>query len=337
MQPKSIPVRFIYRSESMTPLLSVMEHGGIWTKYGIDVRDFRFSKDPLDAEEQLLDGGIDFIFGNHISPYMRLAHGEPMVCMAQTENWLHLWVATSPEIRDLRMLTGRRVVSKPLFLEDGKFCGHGDGNKILLLELQGVDTKTVDFLQPRTVGNAVQAVRDGKAEACFVDPDRAGAAEAAGLLVHRLAPMPMVHSITYTTTYTRLQEQDDLGDRMMKVLVDATHFFKTRKEEAIEMVKNPVGKLREGQLEHVLANFDETAAEYETKPLPRAEAIVNVHRLASMVYPEAKAVNPLELWDTSTLRDLFRTGYVDNLYGGRDQVLSHISRTIAHGEHDDCD
>ena len=87
MQPKSIPVRFIYRSESMTPLLSVMEHGGIWTKYGIDVRDFRFSKDPLDAEEQLLDGGIDFIFGNHISPYMRLAHGEPMVCMAQTENW----------------------------------------------------------------------------------------------------------------------------------------------------------------------------------------------------------------------------------------------------------
>ena len=81
------------------------------------------------------------------------------------------------------------------------------------------------------------------------------------------------------------------------------------------------------QLEH--------AAEYETKPYPRAEAILNVHKLACMVYPEAKTVNPLELWDTQTLRNMFASGYVDELYGGRDKVIESISHTLAHGECDD--
>jgi ABC-type nitrate/sulfonate/bicarbonate transport system substrate-binding protein len=319
----------------MIPLLSVMEGAGIWKQHAIDVRDYRFSNDPLDAEEQLLDGGIDFIFGNHVSPYMRLAHGEPMVCMAQTENWLHLWVATNPNIPELRMLQGKRVVGKPLFLENGKFCGHGDGNRIILLELQGVDTKRVEFILPEKVGNAVEAVRDGKADACFVDPERAQRAVDAGLKVHRLPPMPMVHSITYTSTLPRVH-QDDLADRMMKVLVDATHFFKTRKEESIEILKNPVGTPRPGQIENVVAHYEETASEYETKPYPRAEAILNVHKLACMVYPEAKTVNPLELWDTYTLRRMHQTGYVDNLYGGKERVVADVQRVLNHGQCEDC-
>src|SRR5581483_1074874 len=337
-QQKIVPVRFIYRSESMVPLLTVMEKAEIWKQHGIDVRDYRFSADPLDAEEQLLDGGIDFIFGNHVSPYMRLARGEPMVCLAQTENWLHQWVATDPAIASLSNLNGKRVVGKPLFL-NGKFTGHGEGNQILLLELQGVDTKGVEFLLPNTVGNAIEAVRDGKAEACFIDPNRADRAEAAGLKVHRLAPMPMVHSITFTTTWPRLQQENDFADRIMKVLVDSTHFFKTKKEQTLELMKEPVGPMREGQMDRLVAQYDEHAAEYETKPYPRAEAIINVHKLACMVYPEAKTVNPLELWDTQTLRSIHATGYVDHLYGGHDRVIANIQRELAHGhgEDEDCD
>src|SRR5688572_204381 len=115
----------------MVPLLTVMENAGMWKTHGIDVREYHYTDDPLDAEEKLLDGGIDFIFGNHVSPYMRLAHGEPMVCLAQMENWLHSWVATSPEVPDLRSLTGKRVVNEPLFDEKGKFSGHGVGNRHL--------------------------------------------------------------------------------------------------------------------------------------------------------------------------------------------------------------
>lgn len=329
-----IPVRFIYRSESMVPLLTIMDKGGLWEREGIDVRHYAFSDDPLAAEEQLLDGGIDFIFGNHVSPYMRLAHGHSMVCLAQTENWMHQWVATAPHITDLKMLQGKRVVGNPLFKENGRFSGHNDGNKILLLELEGVDTRTIEFIPPRIIGNGIQAVREGKAEACYISPERGATAEAAGLRVFRLKPMPMVHSITYTTTTERLEQHDGLEDRLMKVLVDATHFLKTRKEETLEMLKTPFGPMREGAMEEMLNHYDEVASEYATKLLPRPEAIINVHKLACMVYPEAKTVNPMELWDTSVLRKLFATGYVDNLYGGRQRVHQLVKAELEHAQ---CD
>ena len=89
----------------------------------------------------------------------------------------------------------------------------------------------------------------------------------------------------------------------MKVLVDATAFFKTRKEESLELLKNPVSPFRSANdYQRLAEHYEEHADEYETKPYPRAEAIINVHKLACMVYPEAKTVNPLELWDTQTLR-----------------------------------
>ena len=120
MAQSIIPVRFIYRSISMAPMLTVMEKAKIWEKEGIDVRDYRYSVEALGPEEQLFDEAIDFIFGNHVSPYMRLAHGHPMVCLAQTENWMHLWVATAPNIPDLRSLNNKRVVCpSPLSREWG--------------------------------------------------------------------------------------------------------------------------------------------------------------------------------------------------------------------------
>jgi hypothetical protein len=54
-----------------------------------------------------------------------------------------------------------------------------------------------------------------------------------------------------------------------------------------------------------------------------------------MVYPEAKNVNPMELWDVSILRKLFATGYVDNLYGGRQKIHQHNHAELVHAECDD--
>jgi hypothetical protein len=320
----------------MAPMLTVMEKAKIWEKEGFDVRDYKFSAEAIPAEEALFDDAIDFIFGNHVTPYWRLAQGHPMVCMAQTENWMHHWVAASPEITDLKQLNNKRVVGLPLFV-NGKFPGHADGNRILLLELNGVDTKTVEFIFPNTVGNVVEAVRDGKAEACFITPGRnSAAAEAAGLRVFKMPPMPMVHSITFTTLQTRLQQHEDFAERLMRVMIDATHMIKTQKDQVVDMLKEPVVDWHPGGAERLAAHYDDFAAEYETKPYPRAEALVNVHKLACMVYPESRITNPLELWDTQTLRKLYDTGYVDKLYGGKQNVISDIHKVLNAGQCDDC-
>lgn len=241
---------------------------------------------------------------------MRIAQGHPIVCLAQTENWWETHVATRPEIADLPQLNGKRIATAPL-LTDGKFCGHASGNRILVLELNGVDPAKVRYVTEK--GSKTELVRTGKADACFVAPERSEEAIAAGLRIHRLAPLAMVHSVTFTSTVPRIAREDGLAGRVIRVLLAATHFLKTRKDETVELWRKPVASFRPGQYERLVASYEDMVHEYESTLYPRAESILNAHRLASMVYPGATDANPMCLWDLRPLHEVHRSGFLRSL------------------------
>jgi ABC-type nitrate/sulfonate/bicarbonate transport system substrate-binding protein len=301
----------------MIALLSIMSGARLWEQEGIDVRDFEFTDDPLGAEELLVGGEIDFIFGNHVSPYMRLAHGYPLVCLAQTENWEHIWFATAPDITSLSMLQGKRVVSPPLIIENDEFAGHAFGSRLLALELQGIDTGKLQYVRPEAVNSPIDAIREGKADVCAISPERAERATKAGLRVHELPPMGMVHSITFTTTMPRILKQPELAERVIRTLARSIYYFRTRREETLALLDNPVMPFAPGRLERLAEEYDEQAAAYEASLYPRAEAILNVHRLSSMAYEESRKVNPMELWNVHPLRQVHLSGFFEQLYGER--------------------
>jgi hypothetical protein len=314
MPSASVPVRFIYRSKSMIPLLTIIEGAGLWREEGIDVQHFELSDDAEAAEVELFDGQIDFIFGNHLSPYLRLSQGQPIVCLAQSENTNDIWVATRPDVTDLSMLSGKRILLDPLFDADGSFCGHLDGTRLLLLEMHGVNTSELDYLNPKSISDHAEAVREGEADACFVSPDSHADALRAGLRIHEIPPLPMVHSVTFTTSLRRLEADDNLAQRVIRVLLRGTHFLKTRKADTLELWKKPIAPFRTGHLERLTAHYDDLIEGWETHLYPRAESIINAHRLACMVYPQAKQVNPLELWDLHALRQVHDSGFTAKLW-----------------------
>jgi ABC-type nitrate/sulfonate/bicarbonate transport system substrate-binding protein len=326
MAETAVPIRFVYRSASMIPLLTIMQGRGLWEREGLDVRHMEFTQDPAYAEERLFAGDIDFIFGNHVSPYLRLSQGHPIVCLAQSTNWMQTWIATSPDVTELSMLKGKRVLSKPLFLPDGKFSGHNWGNYLLMLELNGVKVKEdIDYLDPDEIEalyqgsssaeKGIAAVKDGRASACFINTERGAAAEAAGLRVHRLPETPMIHSITLTTTTPRVQKDSTFAERIIKALLEAVHIFKTDRETTLALLANPVQPLGDRYVERLRDRYDHYAGEYDSRLLPRAEAILNVHKLACLAYPGSEKVNPMELWDLHYLRQILDSGYVDRMYG----------------------
>jgi hypothetical protein len=86
-QPKTLEAKVIYRSNhSQLAMISIMKYGGIWDRLGLEVTRLDLERRALPAEDQLLDGRCNMIFGCHITPHWRVAHGVPMVCMAQTVN-----------------------------------------------------------------------------------------------------------------------------------------------------------------------------------------------------------------------------------------------------------
>ena len=303
MATKSIPIRFIFRSPPMIEMLTIMERKGFWEKYGLDVRRCEFLNDARGSEEMLFADELDLIFGNHLTPYWRIVNGYPMVCLAQTINDWHTWIATSPDIETVADLQGKRIIGRSLFASDGHI-GHDNGNKLVQLEILGVDTDQVDWVDPKSVEDPIEAVRDGLADGIFLAPRRGDAARAEGLRVFELPPMPMIHNMTFTTMLPRIQKQPEFAHGIINATLDAAEFFVNNPGETLELLRDPISPFPERDMERLEKRYDERAAEYDISLYPHADSIVNVHRLAAMAYPEVKNVNPLELWDLRPLREV---------------------------------
>ena len=78
-------IRGFYRSHSHLPIWEVMEKAGIWQQNGLKV-SFEFCDSSEAAEKALFGGEVDFVSGNHISPYLLVKRGKPIVCLTSPSN-----------------------------------------------------------------------------------------------------------------------------------------------------------------------------------------------------------------------------------------------------------
>src|SRR5262245_2523694 len=71
-------VHFPYRSESHLSFLHVVGESGSWEKHGLQVEydDFISSED---AHKNVANGSIEFVGGNHLSPYISRPKGDRWV------------------------------------------------------------------------------------------------------------------------------------------------------------------------------------------------------------------------------------------------------------------
>ena len=80
-----LEIRGYFRSHSHLPIWEVMDKAGMWEQVGLKV-NFEFCNSSSAAEKALFDGTIDFVSGNHISPYLLVRRGKPIVCLASPSN-----------------------------------------------------------------------------------------------------------------------------------------------------------------------------------------------------------------------------------------------------------
>ncbi len=305
-------LRIIYRSNSHAPLWLVADQSGSWEKNGLEV-DTSPQLVREKAVEALKGGRVDLISGNHHNLYVRNAqNGEDFVHLAQaTNNWTENKLVAAPGIRSVADLRGKKVVAD-------KLTSHSGLNIWLFLKQEGLDVDRGDVELVEMRGSSEERwrrVANGEFAGTFVAIPHDLRAAQAGARVLTVRPMPMIRGVTLTTTMTFVKNHPEEVRLLTKGFVDAIHFFLTRKQDTLEILKEhaaPILKLQsDAEVERL---YDEWADSLERKPYPRLEALSNVFALAVRRNPEIAGFNPLALWDTHFVRELDDSGYIDKLY-----------------------
>jgi ABC-type nitrate/sulfonate/bicarbonate transport system substrate-binding protein len=306
-----LEIRGFYRSHSHLPLWEVMDKAGIWGQVGLKVT-FEFCDSSSAAEQALFDGSIDFVSGNHISPYLLVRRGKPIVSLSSPSNSVNDRLVARFPIRDVAELRGKRVGDTTLVDALGGYH-HPRGNHMLYVLRGGLrldEVEWVELTESNTELRALQleSLKSGKVDATFVtgDPEKF---EQAGLHALALDRLPMINGPTLTSTLTALQRKDRLGERLVKAQVLGIHFVRTRRGETERILEG----LRQRVPEAKGASY-RSVAKLLPKPYPDHEGVANAYRLCCLKSPETEEISAMALWDLHYLRELDHSGFIDALY-----------------------
>jgi ABC-type nitrate/sulfonate/bicarbonate transport system substrate-binding protein len=310
-EQKTMEIHGFYRSHSHLPLWEVMEKAGIWEKVGLKVT-FEFCNSSEEAEKALFDGSIDFVSGNHISPYLLVRRGKPIVSLASPSNSVNDRLVARVPIKAVAELRGKRIGDTTLVDSIGGYH-HPRGNHMLYVMRSGLSLDDVEWAELTESNKEFQAMqlevlKSGKVDAIFVTGNTEKF-EQAGLHVLSLDPLPMINGPTLTSTLTTLQKKEGLAERLVKAQVMGIHFARTRRGETESILEG----LRQRVPEAKNVAY-RSVAKLLPKPYPDHEGVANAYKLCCLKRPETEEMSPMALWDLHYLRELDNSGFIDALY-----------------------
>ncbi|HEY7300416.1 MAG TPA: ABC transporter substrate-binding protein [Xanthobacteraceae bacterium] len=317
-------IAFPYRSSSHLVLLHVVAECGAWQKHGLDV-DYDRRISSGEAHRAVPAGEIEFVGGNHVSTYGHRARGDSWVYLGQTVNQVNhqLVVGENSGIDGLGDLNGKKVgthgnhpsLNDWLFLKQhGLDSDRGDIEFVNQTKRRKGSTDAEDLAAREKASPTWQWVRDGAVDAAIMGPPESLFAKAAGLKVIDIEPLPMIQFTTVSSSLGFVEKHPDLVERFLKGLIEGICFFKTRPEQAIEIIRDRYTRHGKMTLEQAAITHQSLARVLEPKLYPKMQAIANVYEEAIRQDKDAKKINPMALWDLHHLRRLDDMGFIDGLY-----------------------
>src|SRR5215467_5252271 len=152
-----LEIRAYFRSHSHLPIWEVMDKAGIWDRVGLKV-SFEFCDSSSAAEKALFDGSVDFVSGNHISPYLLVRRGKPIVSLTSPSNSVNDKLVTRFPVKDISELRGKRIGDTTLVDSIGGYH-HPRGNHMLYVMRGGLQLGDVEWVELSESNNEFQAMQ----------------------------------------------------------------------------------------------------------------------------------------------------------------------------------
>ena len=302
---------------SHLPLLTVFKESRVMEKYGfeLELEIVGGAKAPTmkHRAKLALAGEIDFLSGLHHETYRERARGEKRLAyLAQAQNNWDDRLIAPPKIASFRDLRGKKIIchSKAPCVA---------GNLRAVLEICGLKPDEI-HIETTEVSSGkhldfVDRVVTGDADAALVDMPFDLYGQKNGLHIVELPDRPVIHNTTICVSTDYIKANREAVLSFLKGFIEAIHFFKTRPEEVVRILKTNLARryALEGD-EYYVHLQREWARLLSKKPYPLPSAIENVYALDVGKDPAMKSIGPMEPWDLHYLRAIDDSGFIDQLY-----------------------
>jgi NitT/TauT family transport system substrate-binding protein len=286
----------------------IVKESGMLQKYGLEPEILFIT--ATQAVQAMLAGEVPMCMVGGTGVVLAALGGSDIKILAGLINSLTYILVTDPKVTRPEQLKGGKIAI-------GRFGSLSDFGVRLALEQLGVPVASVAMLQFGSQTDRFAAVRTGVVQATVVAPPLTRVAKELGLF-------PMLDMIEQKIEYagsgiavapTFLKQKPETIRRFMRGLVAGIHYAKTHKEESMRTtaryMKLDYNKERPA-LEETYRVFIEEII--DRKPYPTMKGLQRVLDQIAEKNPKAKAAKPDQFVDTSFLRELDQSGFIDGLY-----------------------
>jgi NitT/TauT family transport system substrate-binding protein len=286
----------------------VARDSGIFAQNGLDVQLIFFTGGTT-AILALVSGDVPITQVSGPGLVSSALAGSDAVFIASGTTSLNYVLMGKPGIKSAEQLKGGTLAIS-------RFGSATDSIARFVLRRLGMTPgKDVTLIQVGSGPERLNAVLTGKVFAAVINPPSSFVAEKKGLaVIADVAKMGLVFQHTgAATTKKFIREHRDIVRRYVKSHVEAVHKMWTDKEATIRAL----GKHMPGvEREFLVKSYENVMSEtlYSKKQYPSVEGLKTVLDEIAGRDPRAKSAKPEQFADSSFIRELDQSGYIDSLY-----------------------
>ncbi|TAJ83467.1 ABC transporter substrate-binding protein [bacterium] len=278
--------------------------GGIFKQYGVEVEEV-FIRDTLSAGVQSLIG-VDFLlgFGNPLAILQPLLAGADIISLCSHVSIASYGMGVTANIAGIKELKGKKIGVSEI-------GGRSDLAARVILRRAGLDpVKDVEMVAAGLGPNRVAALSKNLIQGAPLPPEIAERAKQLGAKVLDVKEVPLITAMLMTTR-SFIKKDEEAVRRFMKGYLAAIHFYLTRKDESIAIIKKYFSGADPLALEEMYNTY---AAQLKPLPAPNREAAQALIDVAAVIDSKSKSMKPADLFEPRFLEELRANGFIDELY-----------------------
>ncbi len=284
----------------------ITKEAGFFKRHGLEV-DLVFIPGGPTAAAALMAGEAQVVAMAGPAIVTSNLAGSDLVMIAGIVNTFAFQFVTIKEITSPAQVKGKRIGVN-------RFGAAPDVAARYALRHMGIDPREVVILQLGEQSTRLAAMKAGQLEAAILLPPITTMAQKEGMnVLLDMSELGAEFQITGLASSQKfLTQRRPSALKFMRAFVEGIHYYKTRRKESMDIIAR---YMRTDDMEAVGATYDYFALKIvPKKPYPSIKGIKALLDLAAKDRPEASKVSPERFVDSTLLKELDSSGFIDRLY-----------------------